>query len=297
MGKTTFQTLLQKSPNTLIMKYIIYICFLLTCSIAEAQQKIDPDFFTPKSDGLMRYTEMGETYMRRVIADGWFTDTSASSRNVYRNPYESLSSSSQKEMNDQHGFVFYKYSKGKRCNGTIIDSVYYSKNNAQPFFKGTYNNGLLEGKTEMYFTKSDGISENGKLKSTGNFENGEVVGEWVNYLRSGEIRDKFYYAKNIKFVRKVISYFKDGSIDYISEFLENGTRKYMNTFYTNGKIWSSKILTDNNKEGLMYSYIEYFLNGHIKTKGRIKETNMSSDKIGIWEVYTEDGKRSIINYN
>jgi antitoxin component YwqK of YwqJK toxin-antitoxin module len=165
--------------------------------------------------GLVYNTHIGETYIRSEPATGWRSDTAnGRGQKIYSNPYDNYYTS-EKQRHDS-GFVFYRYLNGKRFSGNIADSLNLIPHGKQIEFAGTCVNGLMQGTGYLYFTDNDYYSLDsvkiGRLKCRGNFEDGEMTGEWVYYDCNGSIRDKKYYKKGTAYPQKIISFRGDSEV-------------------------------------------------------------------------------------
>ena len=113
------------------------------------------------------------------------------------------------------------------------------------FYVLEHNQDITEGPYISYYY-------DGKIKSSGGYQNNSPVGEWKYYYENGQL--------------KTIGYF-------LSK--KNSQWKY---FYEDGQLRMEGSIIEKNKEGL-WKY--YFENGKLKTKGEYK----NGKKIGVWKYY------------
>jgi uncharacterized protein len=145
--------------------------------------------------------------------------------------------------------------------------------------------------------------QNGKIKTTGNYQRGKSVGIWEYYYENGNMKMSGEIKDNENFGVWTY-YYENGKVNMQGESnkgLREGEWKF---FYENGNLKSSGIFKKDHKEGpwnYYYEdnifkahadfvkdkgkYTEYFSNGEIKSVGEIVDGKSS----GPWNYYYEEG--------
>lgn len=276
------------------MKQFIFLLLSLFCFTALSAQpgrvklkgKLPLQLQQP-DDGLVRRMLIGESSSRLVLVDGWMGDFGDFH---YSNPYDLTDLLAKIKTDNDESFQFRHYRKGKLSNGQVIDYYETTGRKFQPAFKGNFKQGLLNGKAWFYFTEEDRVDEPKRVKATGQFENGELVGDWLQYDINGNLSLRVVYRKNREVADSMIEYQDDGSIKSLTAFLPNRKYKFTKEFYPGGQLFSEEILTGVNGEDHFYDYTEYYENGSIKQKGKYKAWGVHREKTGTWEEFEPDGR-------
>ena len=206
----------------------------------------------------------------------------------------------------------------------IIQFLFTFYLQSQEIKQDTTKRYFSSGKPSSIYVKINGKNhglcrqwfENGNLKFKGEFSNGLPIGMHFTYFDNGQIQYKTIYRKSVKY----LSYYKNGKksgktfsnlpkIEASKSWFENGNLMYKSkhrypgpgciqnlydttdikcsyngkkVFLKNGKYVDS--LDQPIKIKSFYIYKEYYPNGNIKTKTKIKKGN------GYKRSFNENGK-------
>ena len=134
----------------------------------------------PQADGITYNQFIGETIGGFFPADGWRTDTlnGGMNKKVHRNPYLELLDRDRfiKQPYNKH-YQFFLYKKGKKFSGEINDTLVSHYANRKILFKANCMESMVQGKASLI------LLNNNELLATAHFEDGELVGECINYDR------------------------------------------------------------------------------------------------------------------
>lgn len=198
------KTAMQKNGMKNIFFLLVIFCQTVgygqfdSLKIALSRQYGSPDYsktIYPKNDGLTYNQFVGETIAGYHLANGWRKDTinGGFNKEIYRNPYVVSNGDYillKKESYDKN-FIFYKYVKGKKYSGTIIDTLdltytppvirgivsgnpYYESKNIKVIFQADCVEGLLQGKGIITKLNTK------EIVSECYFKNGEIIGKSVS---------------------------------------------------------------------------------------------------------------------
>lgn len=158
----------------------------------------EPDYsktIFPKDDGLIYNQYVGETIAGYSLANGWRKDdiNGGFNKEIYGNPYVTSNGEYiyiEKKSYDTN-FIFYRYEKGKKFNGKIIDTLnltytppiikgllygnpYYESQNIKVVFQADCINGLIQGKATVAKLYT------GEVIAECYFKKGEIIGKSVS---------------------------------------------------------------------------------------------------------------------
>ena len=193
------------------------------------QKPFGPDYsktIYPKDDELTYDQYVGETIAGFSITEGWRQDSinGGFNKKIYDNPYV-LSQGDYIGFDKNKSseiFKFYRYKKGRKFSGQILDtlnlsysnprggSIYYfietgyEAKNLEVIFKANCMNGLIQGNG----TLSDLNSK--EILSRCNFKNGEIIGEVISTGIFSKFINTVKYNKGSSVVVKRAETTKDG---------------------------------------------------------------------------------------
>lgn len=176
-----------------------------------------------------------------------------------------------------------------------------------PCERGTAKNGYRHGVWVMYYM-------NGKLKSEGEFDNGNPLGEWKTLYSSGNTESVIKYDKAGKAQGEYLVYHKNKKIKESGVFVDGLLQGKVETFFDDGTIHKTDFYKDSKKHGQFLEYnregiviSEWNYEDHIesgpfletfKSGAKRRTGNMSSGKRhGEVRKFYEDGSlKSIGDY-
>lgn len=144
---------------------------------------------------------------------------------------------------------------------------------------GEYVNGEKNGTWKVYY-------ESGQLRSIMNFENGERNGEFKSYHENGELSIIGLQEKGMN-IGKWKYYDEDGDIQVIQEDIKNTDSLLSKTYHKNGQLYSIEYSVNFKLSG---ESKYYFDNGTLFKSGNYKK----GKEIGEWKYYYQNGKLRLI---
>lgn len=154
-----------------------------------------------------------------------------------------------------------------------IETEYYKNGKIKSIT--TYKNDIEDGLFIQYFA-------NDSIQKEGLYQNGKQIGIWYYYDINGAIESIETYQNG--FISQTRSYYPDGNIKNEMNY-QNGLLQTVNTFDHQNKVMK----TDHFEEGNGI-FRQYFLNGNVKSEGRIianhycdsmVEYNIQGERIGV----------------
>ena len=277
---------------------------------------------TFEKDDVVYYEIIGETYHDVLPFTGWSrvesgitSDKPWDNRHPYDNHrYLVHSEGRYAPQRKQEPFKFYRIENGKKFSGIFFDSITNDRGIKELSFKGSIADGLLTGPGTFYFTSKDKYKGSkfkvGEIKSKGNFENGEMVGEWHYFATFGytgstfsdllEVRH-YEIGKAFPVSGKHYSYYS--GVHYVgSEYAyeKDWVMKYVNQYNLYGNLTRSEELIGYKQIGdgdanIAATYkITAFVSDTayknvIHTKGQKVLKPRLSQKTGYWEYFYKNG--------
>lgn len=184
------------------------------------------------------------------------------------------------------------------------DTLFHSNGVVKEIF--TVNKyGVKEGPIKYF-------DEQGRLRRTGFFETGEMVGQWKSYHSNGQLEEVCQYElfsfHNSRKVGQNILYYENGQLYQILNYKNgklHGVWKWFNQngqlhfieynkdgetvgkrkeWYDNGKLYSIEKYT--RKGEARGKWKKYYENGKLKMKGRWRK----DFEVGTWKYFYESGE-------
>lgn len=156
------------------------------------------------------------------------------------------------------------------------------------------------------------FDEQGRLRRTGIFETGEMVGQWKSYHANGQLeevcqyesysfhsshkigQDTLYYEngqlyQTLNFKKGKLHgvhkwFHKNGQLDFVHHYKDGESVGKWKEYYENGQL--SKIEKYSNKGEPIGKWKQYYENGRLEWAGRW----WKSEKVGKWKYFYDDGR-------
>jgi antitoxin component YwqK of YwqJK toxin-antitoxin module len=153
------------------------------------------------------------------------------------------------------------------------------------------------GVKEIVMTNANGIKhgptrhfdKEGHLLRTGQYENGEAIGEWKLYYPNGQVEKiwnyEYYSFHNSRETGQITSYFKNGQVQetyYLRNGKMHGAYKY---YHQNGQLYWIRFYKDGENIG---KWRDYYESGQLHN---IEKYSKKGEARGKWKWYYENGKR------
>ena len=169
------------------------------------------------------------------------------------------------EVNERQGITYYQ-------NAPLTGTLYSNDKNDIPnkckcTSMAFYKNGKIYGTKKEWYT-------NGKIKSEGNYQNGQAIGDHIHYDEQGNVNIKTHFENGEE---QWTIYLKNGVIQK-KDFYKNNAIQKTET-YQDDKIVS----IENYDNGKIIKQLLYD-NGTVKATGEIRKGN----KHGVWKYYRKD---------
>lgn len=173
-------------------------------------------------------------------------------------------------------------------NGVLRDSIDIENDKKNGNLKSFYKDGKIA--TIGYFKNDERDKtwkfydeETGLLSSIENYKNGMLEGRQFYYYPNGKLKLRSFYDRNKKF-GTWISYFESGKPKIIARHYDDENLVIITSFEENGKILSSGLLKNGEKNGVWRFFDE---NGKI-----LYDINyLDSVPNGVWRAYNEKGEK------
>jgi len=308
-------------------KILLYILLLLpvgTCfsqndtlhqvylTIGEYQNDMSYSSDANKFDslGIIYFESIGETFWRSIPFTGWTGFTSGKvpkpdwdAKNPYDNhPYASLGTSTYLSQKGRSPGLIYRIENGKKYTGLFIDSIVNKLGEKELSFKGAMLDGLLNGEVTFYFTSNDIINTSGnsekvvvgKIKSSGKFENGKMIGSWNYFGFFGRLDwkryvllEERYYEVEKQFPVKVISYRFLVTVSHGKHSLYGNLSRVEEIVDSN----KGERFETNDIYQVTYYHADYdtLTENTVYGKGRVLLTSDYAHQIGHWEFFHKNG--------
>ena len=138
--------------------------------------------------------------------------------------------------------------------------------------QGKVIKGKREGEWLEYY-------KNGEVKEKSNFKDGKAEGESINYYDNGKLKAKGNF-KDGKMDGEIFSYFENGESELVANFKDGKPEGKFLSYYKNGQLKYKSNYKDGKQEG---EWLYYYDNGQLQFKSNYKDGKAEGEHLSYYE--------------